>query len=105
MSWIRAPGEKCREVGIPCPERGSGRAQKAHATNRVMARSPIGSLGGCGLSRGSLRLSSLGLRRRLADALVHLIRKLREILDEQVDELRCRRVIFRRIGPGAFEDV
>src|SRR5512147_3195099 len=52
----------------------------------------------CGLS---LRLRLRLLWTRLSDALVDVRCELREIRDEQVDELRRRRVIFRRICPGA----
>src|SRR4029079_15715233 len=54
-----------------------------------------------GLARRRLRLSLLSPGRRLPDAFVDLVSELREILDEQVDELRGHRIIVNRIGPGA----
>src|SRR5678816_1469715 len=77
----------------------------------VGIRSSIGSLvepdrrpgsSWCGLSLRLLRLGLLrGLRTRLSDALVDLVRELPEVLDEQVDELRRGGVIFGRVRPGA----
>src|SRR3954468_16853528 len=57
-------------------------------------------LSGCRLAL-RLRLALLDLGRSLPDALVDLVRKLLEILDKQIDELRRRRIIFRRIRPCA----
>src|SRR5258708_37528905 len=57
---------------------------------------------GLGRSWLALLLHLLRLHRsRLAHALVHLVRELREILDEQIDELCRRAVVLSRIGPGA----
>src|SRR4051794_21577035 len=57
--------------------------------DRVLEGRPdltTGRSGGGGLARRLLRLL-LGLGRRLAHPFVNLVRELREILDEQVDEL------------------
>src|SRR6187551_2955169 len=41
------------------------------------------------------------LGRGLSNALVHLVRKLREVLDEQVDQLGRRTVVLGLVVPGA----
>src|SRR5206468_5782633 len=60
---------------------------------------PRTGLSGCGLRLRLLLRLLRDLGRRLSDALVHMLRELREILDEQVDELGRGAVVLVLVGP------
>src|SRR5947209_18169185 len=106
-SWVHSPRGNVR-VSSPSPICSISASER-----KMRGRCSVISIGSCrgpdreiGLSGCGLCLRLLLLRllrhpgRGLADALVHLVRELREILDEEVDKLSRGAVVFVLVRPG-----